>query len=84
MTDVKQPELEQAMRRLCDVALALWIIVWVVGATWLACLLGCGCKKVSDPVVADSTYVRGNLGACVHSRVRGSEPPHFNLESHAP
>jgi len=84
MTDVKQPELEQAMRRLCDVALALWIIAWVAGATWLACLLGCGCKKVSDPVIADSTSVQGNSRPASTSRVRGLEPPRLNLESYAP
>ena len=42
MTDVKQPEGGTAMRLLCDVALALWIIAWVVGSTWLACMVGVG------------------------------------------
>jgi hypothetical protein len=68
--------MNRPIRTLGDVLLALWIIVWVVGSTWLACMLGCGCS----PIVT----VRGNLGACVHSRVRGSEPPRLNLESHAP
>ena len=77
------------MRKLCDVALALWIIAWVVGATWLACLLGCGCKKVSDPVVVDSTYVWGGLREPVKSERRvlpcAAPEPHASLlESHAP
>jgi len=42
MTDVKQPELEQAVRKVCDVALALWIIAWTMGCTWLACMVGVG------------------------------------------
>ena len=80
MTDVKQPELEQAMRRLCDVALALWIIVWVVGATWLACMLGCGCSSV---------VVRGGLREPVKSGCRvlpcaAPEPRISPLRHHAP
>jgi hypothetical protein len=84
MTDVKQPEGGTALRIACDVALALWIIAWVVGSTWLACMIGCGCKKVSDPVIADSTSVQGNSRPASTSRVRGLEPPRLILESHAP
>jgi len=32
----------KSLRILCDVALALWIIAWTVGATWLACMIGVG------------------------------------------
>ena len=42
MTDVKQPEGGTALRIACDVALALWIIAWAVGSTWLACMVGVG------------------------------------------
>jgi len=42
MTDVKQPEGGTAVRLLCDVALALWIIGRTLGATWLACMVGVG------------------------------------------
>jgi hypothetical protein len=73
------------VRRLAEWLLAGFAIAFAIACTIIACLIGVGgCKKVSDPVVADSTYVRGHLGACVHSRVRGPEPPRIILESHAP
>jgi hypothetical protein len=68
--------MSRPVRTIGDVILALWIIVWVVGATWLACMLGCGCS----PVVT----VRGHSGLACTSRVRGPEPPRLNLESYAP
>ena len=37
-------------RILFDVALVLWIIVWTITCTWLACSLG-GCTKVTDPAL---------------------------------
>ena len=45
-------------RILFDVALVLWIIVWTIVCTWLACTLG-GCTKVTDPALnlVDSTNV---------------------------
>ena len=82
----------KALRLLLDVALALWIIGFTVGATWLACMVGCGCKntKVTDPVVAvDSSYVWGGLREPVKSERRvlpcAAPEPHASLlESHAP
>ena len=59
---------------------------WAVGCGILGLLVFSGCKKVVDPVVAhaDSTYVRGHLGADGYSRGRSSETPRLVLESHAP
>jgi hypothetical protein len=69
------------------VALAILILVDVafVAFCLILCVLGTGCRKVSDPVVAvDSTRVRGHSGLACTSRVRSPEPPRLILESHAP
>jgi hypothetical protein len=48
----------RVLRFLGDVALVLWIILWTIACTWLACSLG-GCTKVTDPALnpVDSTNV---------------------------
>lgn len=74
----------RSFMRLVLAVLVGFAIVFAIACTLLALLGVGGCKKVSDPVVADSTYVRGHLGADGYSRVRGPEPPRLNLESYAP
>jgi len=72
--------MNRPIRTLGDVLLALWIIAWVVGSTWLACMVGCGCSSV---------VVRGGLREPVKSGCRvlpcaAPEPRISPLRHHAP